>query len=272
MARSDGPEMAVVEGCDFRDVETFGHGDDRRVGSTEREVGVGLYELGHPRVVVVDEVDDAEGVLDNRAQERSFDTCATSTAEQITHFSDDRRRDEDLPPCEVQTGEEVGTGSVVVVVAVGGRDQRTGIADDHSGAPETLGEQVVVVAAEIVPATGEGREPRRWPNGRRLLLVLTPCLGEDGRDPLVGQVLDETPQFVTLDAHDVEGNQGGAGVHHGALALRSTKWSTNCCGPPPPVSRFVPLTPAMYLVAGHDDASVGTTDQKVRGSNPFGRA
>jgi hypothetical protein len=25
--------------------------------------------------------------------------------------------------------------------------------------------------------------------------------------------------------------------------LRSTKWSTNCCGPPPPVSRFVPLTP-----------------------------
>ena len=60
------------------------------------------------------------------------------------------------------------------------RDQGTGVADDHSGAPEAFGKQILVVAAEIVPSTGEGREPRWRPGGRGLLLVLTASLGEDG--------------------------------------------------------------------------------------------
>jgi hypothetical protein len=120
----------------------------------------------------------------------------------------------------METGEEVGAGSVVVVVAVCGCDQRSGVADDHSGAPEALGEQIVVVAAEIMPSTGEGREPRRRPDGRWLLLVLTADLGEDGRDALIGKVLDETPQFVALGAHEIEGSQVRAAVHRGALACR----------------------------------------------------
>jgi hypothetical protein len=127
-------------------------------------------------------------VLDDRTQERGFDACTACASEQVAYFGDDQCRNEYLPPCEMQAGEEIGTGSVVVVVAVGGCDERAGVADNHSGAPEAFGEQVVVVAAEIVPSTGEGREPRRRPDDRRLLLVLTAGLGEDGGDPLVRQI------------------------------------------------------------------------------------
>lgn len=34
-----------------------------------------------------------------------------------------------------------------------------GASEVHSGAPEALGEQVIVIAAEIVAAAGEGSEP-----------------------------------------------------------------------------------------------------------------
>jgi len=104
----------------------------------------------------------------------------------------------------------------VVVVAVCSRDQRAGVADDHSGAPEALGEQILVLAAEVVSSAGEGGEPRRRPYGGWLLLALTTGLGKDSTDPLVGQILDETPQLVTLGAHDVKGSQGGSGVHDDA--------------------------------------------------------
>jgi hypothetical protein len=68
-----------------------------------------------------------------------------------------------------------------------------------------------------------------------LLLVLTAGLGKDGGNTLVGQILDETPRFLALGAHDDEGSQCCAGVHQGARAPRSTERSTNCCEPLPPV-------------------------------------
>jgi hypothetical protein len=42
---SDHFEVLVVEGGDLGLVKTFGKGDDARIGSTEREVGVLLHEL-----------------------------------------------------------------------------------------------------------------------------------------------------------------------------------------------------------------------------------
>jgi hypothetical protein len=101
MTRPDGTEVAVVERHDFRDVKALGDSDDSRIGRAEREVGVGLHELGHPRVVVVGEVDHPDRVLDDRAQERGLDACAACPAEEIAHFGDDRRGNEDLPSGEM---------------------------------------------------------------------------------------------------------------------------------------------------------------------------
>jgi hypothetical protein len=55
----------------------------------------------------------------------------------------------------MQTGEQVGAWTVVLLVAIGGRHERTGIADDHSGASEPVGQQLLVVAPEVAATAGE---------------------------------------------------------------------------------------------------------------------
>jgi hypothetical protein len=40
----------------------------------------------------------------------------------------------------MQTGQQIRAGAVVLIIAISGGDQRTRIADDHSGTPEALGE------------------------------------------------------------------------------------------------------------------------------------
>ena len=245
MARSDGSEVTVVERGDLRDVEPFGNGDDGCVGRAEREVAVGLDEFGN--------------------------AGAAGPAEQVADLSDNRCRDEDLTASEMQAGEQIGAGSVVVVVAVAGCDQRAGVADNHSGAPEAFGEQVVMIAAEVVTTAGERREPRRRPGGCRLLLVLAADRSEYGGHPLVGQVLDEAPQLVPLGTHDVEGSRLDTALRHAALE-RSTNRSTNSRRPMPGKSRSVAPLPRCAQHADGEHVSVPTTDQKVRGSNPFGRA
>jgi hypothetical protein len=52
-------------------------------------------------------------------------------------------------PREVQAGEQIRTSSVVLVVAISGRNQRTSVANDHSGTPESLGKQILMLAAEV---------------------------------------------------------------------------------------------------------------------------
>ena len=98
------------------------------------------------------------GRLHDRAQERDLDPLAARTTEQVANLGNHRRGNEDRAPGKVQTGEQVGTSSVVLVVAISCRNQRTGVANDHSGTPESLGEQVVA-AAEVGTAAGERADP-----------------------------------------------------------------------------------------------------------------
>lgn len=100
----------------------------------------------------------------------------------------------------MQAGEQVRPGSVVLVVAIGGRNQRAGVAIDHSGMLETLGEQIVVVAAEDGTAAGERAEPGRRPLPRRHRPALTTSPGEHGLNTVVRQLLDQPPQ-LPLGAH-----------------------------------------------------------------------
>ena len=73
--------------------------------------------------------------------------------------------------------------------------------DDHSGTPESLGEQVLVVAADIRSAAGERPEPRRRPLTSWNLAALPTSLREHSRDAVLGQLLDQAPQLVSLRAH-----------------------------------------------------------------------
>lgn len=105
------------------------------------------------------------------------------------------------PAGQMETGEQIRTCLIVLLVAIGGRNERARVADDYSGASEAVGQHVVVIAAEVMTTAGERSQPRRWPLGRRGLGLLPAGLGEDGGHTLIGQLLDETPQLVPLCAH-----------------------------------------------------------------------
>ena len=130
---------------------------------------------------------------------------------------------------------QVRTSSVVLVVAISCRYQRAGVANDHSGTPESLGEQIIVVASEIRPATGERAEPRRWPLTRRHRPALPTDLGEHGLNPVVRQLLDQPPQLVPLGTHTVSldpaPSTSAAAVPGGhETAPTSTDAATQGCG------------------------------------------
>lgn len=201
----------MVEGGDLGDSESFRDGHYSGVCRAEREVGVGVDEVGHALVVVEFEVHDGDRLLRDRSEKRALDPGAASTTEQVSDLRDDQRRYQNRPPREVQAREEVGAGTVVRVVTVCGRDERTGVADDHSGASEALGEQIVVIAAEIVAAAGEGAEPRGRPRRGGPRFGLAAGFGEHGRNPVVGQLLDEPLQLIPLSAHAVQGIDRRAG-------------------------------------------------------------
>ena len=138
-------------------------------------------------------------------------------------------------PREVQTGEQVRAGSVVLVVAIGGRNQPAGVANDHSGTPESLGEQILVIAAEVRPAASERPEPRRRRLNRRHRPALTTSLGKHGLNPVVRQLLDQPPQLVPLGTHTVSldpaPSTSAAAVPGGhETAPTSTDAATQGCG------------------------------------------
>lgn len=209
MPRADDAEVAVVEGRDFGDPQPFGDRDHGGVGGAEREVGVGVDQVGHALVVSEFEVDDDDRLLGDRAKERALDPRTAGAGEQVADFGHDRCRDEDWAPRKMQPGEQIGAGPVVRVAAVGGCDERPGIADDHS-APEALGQQIVVVATEIRAAALERSEPSRRPLGRWLRPSLTARLGEDREHALLRQLLDQPLQLIPLGAHESQGTEGGA--------------------------------------------------------------
>jgi hypothetical protein len=112
-------------------------------------------------VVVEFEIDDGEGALDDRLQERGFDGGAAGTVEAIADFGHDRGGHEGAAVCHVQSGEQVRAGPVVLVVAVGGGDERAGVADDHSGSAEARRRAGRRGCAEVVCA--------HWRTSRRRL-------------------------------------------------------------------------------------------------------
>lgn len=184
-------EVPPIEGGDLGDAEPFGHRDDGQVGCPEREVRVGLDEISHAVVVDDLEIDHREGrsTIDRRNPASTQDTARST--EKVTDLGNDRSRHEKLTTGQVQTGEQIGAGSIVLVVPIRSGDQRPGIDDDRSGTPEPVGEQIVVVAAQVGAAAGEGAEPRRRPLRNRL------------KPPLpTGQLLHEASQLVTLGAHE----------------------------------------------------------------------
>lgn len=177
MAGSNRMKMTAIECRDLDDAEPLRNRDNRRIGRAEQEIGVDLDQFGHTLVIDQFEINNHQRFQHDRAQERRLNLRAARPSEQVTHLRHHGRRNEDGAASKMQTGQQIRARTVVPVVAIGGCNQRTRVADDHSGTPESLGEQVLVVDPEIRPATGERPEPRRRPLTSRNLAALPTYLG-----------------------------------------------------------------------------------------------
>jgi hypothetical protein len=82
-----------------------------------------------------EKVNDRERLRHDRPQERRFDLRTSSAAEQVSDLRDHRRRDEDRAPGEVQPVSRSVPARLCWVVAISGRNQRTGVANYHQERP-----------------------------------------------------------------------------------------------------------------------------------------
>jgi hypothetical protein len=226
VAGADDVEVTMVKRRHLRDTESFGDCDYGGIGRAERKVGICVDQFCHALVVGDFEVDDSERPLGNRAKECALDLRSTGTGEEVADLGHNGCGDEDRATREVQAREQVRAGTVVSVASIRRGHERTGIADDHSGAPEAVGEQIVMIATEIGPSALERPEPSRGPLAGWLELDLASYLREDGRHPVVGQLLDQLLQLIALGAHTAQSTEGATQLVAGARRYRH-QWLTN---------------------------------------------
>ncbi len=86
--------MPAIEGRDFSDSTTFGSGDDRSIGGSERKVTVPGHQFCDPQPIIrVDRFGD-QIALREVGEESDLRLEPQPGLEQICHLGDDQRRDE----------------------------------------------------------------------------------------------------------------------------------------------------------------------------------
>jgi hypothetical protein len=124
------------------EIAKFGHRNQADVSSAQRQRGIVGDQFAHPSPVDVGEVFDAQLAVDDRTVERRLGRRAELPADQVGGLGDDQRSGDKWLGLVL---EQCSAGLVCRIVAVGGRQQRTGVDEQHSVPTETLGEQLVGV-------------------------------------------------------------------------------------------------------------------------------
>ncbi len=191
MPRPDNLKVAVVQGGDPRGPEALGDSGDRGVGTTEAQVGVGDDESTDALPVLSEEVLHEKSAVVDRGVQGGLGARAELAIDQVRGLSDDHGSRDERSRVRL---EEVSTGRVVGITAVGRSHQRAGVDDEHSVAPEALSEQLVGV--DGVLATG------RCPDaGERQVTASTrrgDGLGEPGDKGLGDHLVDADPAALGL--------------------------------------------------------------------------
>jgi hypothetical protein len=131
VARPDNAEMPSVDGCDVGDVQAFGGDDHGRVDRSQGEVVVLGDEFDHAEWVGRVERLEDKGAAAEVAEEARLCFPAESRGEQVGDLRDDEGGDDEWPGVRLQQFE---AGSVVRVVGVYVRVERTGVDDQRDGA------------------------------------------------------------------------------------------------------------------------------------------
>jgi hypothetical protein len=105
VSRSDHAEVSPVDRRDLGQSEAFGHGHNRSVDSSQREVAVADDEFGGPAPVFALEVDDRHVTVSQRCEKSGLGRGACFTGQQVAGFGDDRRRYRQHVAAQVCCGE-----------------------------------------------------------------------------------------------------------------------------------------------------------------------
>lgn len=141
MLRPDNPEV-VVERRHAPNVETLSDGNKACIGATERTVGVALNEHADTLPIVRRDRLDTQVAIDYGDVERRLGLSTELPAHEVGSLSDNHgsrhQRTEVLP-------DEGDAFDVEPVLPIGGRDQDSGVDDEHdrSVAPEALGQNLL---------------------------------------------------------------------------------------------------------------------------------
>ena len=87
--------MSSVERGYFRDAKSFCCGDDRSVGGAERKVSVLGHEFSDPHPVACVDVFGQKVACCQVTQEPDLGICAEASADEVSDFGDDQRRDDE---------------------------------------------------------------------------------------------------------------------------------------------------------------------------------
>jgi hypothetical protein len=123
-----------------------------------------------------------------------------SRPEEVADLGDDGCGHQDRAAGDVQAREEVGAGSFVLI-ARSAATTRGPVSQTITLSAEAVGEQVVVVRAEVRAPAGERAEEGGWPLGCRPEVGAAAGFGEHGGDLLIGELVDESVQLVSVGAH-----------------------------------------------------------------------
>jgi hypothetical protein len=84
--------VAVIQGCDFVELQALCDGDHGGIDDAKREVYVGLHEFGRALDVVVLQLSDVKAVVAERFQERDFGLRSHPGLKQVADLTEHGRR------------------------------------------------------------------------------------------------------------------------------------------------------------------------------------
>ena len=128
VARPQDGEMPVIECREPAFAHPLDNGQDGRVYEAEREIFVTAEQLINPRIVNPQKIGDLKSTAIDVAQEGAERAWREAARREPVHLDYHGSRDDEHL---IGFGQETGTGSVIGVVRIEGREDRARVADQR---------------------------------------------------------------------------------------------------------------------------------------------
>ena len=156
-------EMAPVEGGDPDHAMPLGQGDHGRIRPAEPQVSVGADQILDALPVGYAEIGYLQLAIDDGRVQACFRLRAKLPVDQVGGFRDDHGRGDQGALVALQ---QLPAGRVVLIGAIGRRDQRASIDDQHLIASEALG-QHLISRGRAAPGSRSTHRGEGQPTARR---------------------------------------------------------------------------------------------------------